>query len=383
MWCSGIGLRLFARLPLPCLFLLLMKGSARGQEILWQVGLESGPSGHAFGSIDDADFLPDGRILVRDRMTKELSLFSADGGFLRLLGREGEGPGEFRSLGRATVTDSAIALSDNRLGRFVIFDLSGAHLRTERFPEPTLQLPMASRWALPSGGTIVLQLDPLLPGHSPGAVETHVSFFGQGARKIDTLFSLVVGGVGGWVGDRLVLAQAAEPQGAFDLAGDTLLAVADGASASLSWWRIAPEFVALASSDSIPTNPAPISTAQCKKYQSKIPEGLPTPEEMSCPPLYSAVDQIVADRPGRALLRMREANETDWNWQLIEDSVFRQMSFPERFTPTGLRGCLVIGVWKGDYDVPSLQAWILPWCDGVSSPMGPGIGGSGQWSDWH
>jgi hypothetical protein len=53
---------------------------------------------HQFLQIDDARFLSHGRVLVSDVRTHELRLFDSDGGFLRLLGRAGDGPGEFRGI---------------------------------------------------------------------------------------------------------------------------------------------------------------------------------------------------------------------------------------------------------------------------------------------
>lgn len=53
--------------------------------------------------IRDLDILPDGRLLVVDRHAGRLRIFSADGAIDTVIGRFGEGPGEFRQPNAAAV----------------------------------------------------------------------------------------------------------------------------------------------------------------------------------------------------------------------------------------------------------------------------------------
>ena len=73
--------------------------------------------------------LSDGRILVADR--SELKLFDAGGKILQVVGREGQGPGEFGQLREVCVTpgDTIIAINYNN-PRVSVFDRNGAHVRT-------------------------------------------------------------------------------------------------------------------------------------------------------------------------------------------------------------------------------------------------------------
>ena len=73
--------------------------------------------------------LPDGRILIADR--SELKLFDAGGKILQVIGREGQGPGEFGQLREACVIpgDTIIAINYNN-PRVSVFDRNGAHVRT-------------------------------------------------------------------------------------------------------------------------------------------------------------------------------------------------------------------------------------------------------------
>lgn len=64
---------------------------------LWRLGGESDDEGEFFGVIGDIVLGEGGEVYVLDRQLTEVKVFSADGEYLRTLGREGEGPGEFRN----------------------------------------------------------------------------------------------------------------------------------------------------------------------------------------------------------------------------------------------------------------------------------------------
>ncbi|MFQ5680090.1 MAG: hypothetical protein ACE5HP_11605 [Gemmatimonadota bacterium] len=53
---------------------------------------------HEFDRVTDATRLRDGTVAVADYTSREVRLFSASGEFLRRVGREGEGPGDFQRL---------------------------------------------------------------------------------------------------------------------------------------------------------------------------------------------------------------------------------------------------------------------------------------------
>jgi hypothetical protein len=73
--------------------------------------------------------LPDGGVAVANGGTNEVVVFDADGTVRRRLGREGEGPGEFRWLnGVLTRADSIVAVDGSRL-RFSVFAPDGALAR--------------------------------------------------------------------------------------------------------------------------------------------------------------------------------------------------------------------------------------------------------------
>lgn len=62
--------------------------------------------------------LEDGRVVVGDRGSSNLKVFSADGTFERTIGREGDGPGEFKYLARLKACNADSVFADDIAHRF-------------------------------------------------------------------------------------------------------------------------------------------------------------------------------------------------------------------------------------------------------------------------
>jgi hypothetical protein len=65
-------------------------------EELWRVGGDSDADEEFFGVIAQVATDPAGNVYLLDRQLSEVRVFSPEGDYLRTIGREGEGPGEFR-----------------------------------------------------------------------------------------------------------------------------------------------------------------------------------------------------------------------------------------------------------------------------------------------
>jgi hypothetical protein len=116
------------------------------KSLVWEVhpdplvdidGADDG-SGAGFFRIGGVAELPDGRILVVDGSSRQLRFFAPTGRFLRAVGGEGDGPGEFR--GRPQLVPAAgydsLVVFDRSLQRFTAFSLDGEVRRTS----PSLSL---------------------------------------------------------------------------------------------------------------------------------------------------------------------------------------------------------------------------------------------------
>lgn len=85
---------------------------------------------HEFYRVVDATRLGNGDIAVANRGTNEIRVFSATGQFRLSIGRDGDGPGEFRLL--ATVDrfgDDSLVGFDARIGRMTIASVDGTGFR--------------------------------------------------------------------------------------------------------------------------------------------------------------------------------------------------------------------------------------------------------------
>lgn len=71
----------------------------------------------------------EGRIYVVDSKPAVIKVFSPEGQLIRTIGREGEGPGEFR-IGFIAVQGDRLVLHDPRIGRTSVYDTSGTFLKS-------------------------------------------------------------------------------------------------------------------------------------------------------------------------------------------------------------------------------------------------------------
>lgn len=86
-----------------------------------------------FGSPTAVVLFADGRVVVaedpRQQKAVGLQLFDAKGVFVRRLGRDGEGPGEYRSVNVGALGDTLV-IHDQRLARITFMGLDGKLVRT-------------------------------------------------------------------------------------------------------------------------------------------------------------------------------------------------------------------------------------------------------------
>lgn len=102
---------------------------------------------HAFGYIISGVLLPDGSAAILDRQARQLVVLDPAGRIRQIIGREGEGPGEFRSP--LTVTrkgHDTLVVEDDGNGRLDYF-FDGELVRDERYSEVDMGLFYAAkRW---------------------------------------------------------------------------------------------------------------------------------------------------------------------------------------------------------------------------------------------
>ena len=113
---------------------------------LWRVGGDSDAEEDLFGVISDIDIDASGDVYLLDSQLSEVKVYSKDGEYLRSMGREGEGPGEFRRPSAMFFTDDGkVAVVQMMPGKVVLLSKDGT-------PAGDFPLPAA-----PDGGLQLVQ----------------------------------------------------------------------------------------------------------------------------------------------------------------------------------------------------------------------------------
>jgi 6-bladed beta-propeller len=109
---------------------------------LWRVGGDE--EGVIFGVIRDAAVDDAGNVYLLDVQLNQVHVFDRDGKFVRDIGREGEGPGEFRRPSSLFLTpDGKIAIVQSMPGKFILLTpdgLPGGELHAPTPPDGGMQM---------------------------------------------------------------------------------------------------------------------------------------------------------------------------------------------------------------------------------------------------
>jgi len=104
---------------------------------LLSIGVVDGPPEEQLFGVSAAALLSDGRILVANAGTSELRIFDRAGTYVRSLGGEGEGPGEFRRIVLMDVAaGDSIFVWDGQLRRVSVFSLEDGFARSFTLSPP-------------------------------------------------------------------------------------------------------------------------------------------------------------------------------------------------------------------------------------------------------
>jgi hypothetical protein len=97
---------------------------------LLRIGSLEGPA-DAFGNVRGVALGPANRLYVADDLSHDVRVFDADGQLVRVIGRKGQGPGEFELPWVVAVDDAdTLMVWDQRLMRVSVFDPQGGFLRS-------------------------------------------------------------------------------------------------------------------------------------------------------------------------------------------------------------------------------------------------------------
>ena len=99
------------------------------------IGEVDGEEAYLLGRVRSVAIGKGGAVIIADDKTPILRLYDARGTFVRDIGRSGEGPGEYRSMGGVrALPDGRILLWDNRIQRLTYYTAAGAVIKSVRVP---------------------------------------------------------------------------------------------------------------------------------------------------------------------------------------------------------------------------------------------------------
>lgn len=96
-----------------------------------RIGVENGPEEYMFGSVSSLAVSDAGTMYVAERQPPSIRVYDNDGAFVRSIGRQGQGPGEFSDRGGMAVRllgDGSLAAWDLWNTRVSLFSTTGEFL---------------------------------------------------------------------------------------------------------------------------------------------------------------------------------------------------------------------------------------------------------------
>ena len=125
----------------------------------WRIGGDTEAEEEFFGVIAQIAMGPEGDIYLLDQQLTEVKVFSRDGEYLRTLGREGEGPGEFRRPeDMFLLPDGNVGVLQLAPGRIVKLSPQGEPMGDHPLPDNRLRETAPLKAALEGGEPILFSL---------------------------------------------------------------------------------------------------------------------------------------------------------------------------------------------------------------------------------
>jgi hypothetical protein len=103
---------------------------------LWRLGGDAESEEEFFGVISDIDIDESGHVYLLDSQLNEAKIYTKDGEFVRSIGREGEGPGEFRAPSSMFFTANKVAVIQMMPGKIVQLTKEGQPAGEYPIPKP-------------------------------------------------------------------------------------------------------------------------------------------------------------------------------------------------------------------------------------------------------
>ncbi len=337
-------------------------------ELVMELGGDFVSEDEMFVRIVGLDVTHDGRLLVLDAGTQNLRVYDLQGALLATIGREGEGPGEFRAPGSMQLIGDTVVVWDWRLKRLSYFLLDGSFLETRVVPE------LRTVWALralsvrgsgiiaqTAGGIGRTQLDP------PSAHLVH--FGGQQFVGLDTLFSYS-SGQASWHSRRGSYGSVQsfyEPGGGWSFSGDSLFVFVDGYRGRFEWFRSEAGLVREAGIRMLDLEPQAIEGRERRQLmrdlKSEVAQRYNSGNDVTIgvPEFWSGINRVFMDAAGETWFNLgKQENSTEKNkWYLVSpwESQVRYFRVPHGIEIAQVRFGHVLATTKTEFDSPVVAVY--------------------------
>ena len=143
-------------------------------EEVYRLGTMAGEDWEQFGRVGSVTFDGGGNLHVFDKQAQLVYVVGTDGGLIRALGGEGDGPGEFGGANDASVfADGRVVVMDHSRRAYHVFAAGGDYERTVRMSGPASMWQMAPIRVLTGAEAVVR-----VPTLATGATFTGAAFSG-------------------------------------------------------------------------------------------------------------------------------------------------------------------------------------------------------------
>ncbi|MET0400302.1 MAG: 6-bladed beta-propeller [Longimicrobiaceae bacterium] len=339
------------------------------------IGLATGAAAYQFGRVTGAVRLSDGTVAVADAQSRELRFFDRSGRHVRTVGREGNGPGEFKNMNPLTATGDSLVVGDQSNQRVTVFGPDGSMVRAV-----PLQVPGMEGFIRPVGslrdGSVLVTAGTLARGEAGNGI----------SRDSITILRLLPGGaarpLGRFAGDEMFTqgrggAVMMAPR-AFGLSAE-VAAVPDGFFyGSTDSYRIGRydaegKLLRLINVQREPREVTPEDVERYKegRRQASAQGGRPPQvrqmlerslESMSFPETLPAYSEIKADPAGNLWVRDYWITPDDpgqWTVFNPEGRMLGTVATPARVRILEIGRDYVLGAWADDLDVEHVRMFAL------------------------
>ena len=333
----------------------------------WEVTLEavSGPDLY-LTSIADVDVDSRGRVFLVDRPQGGITVLTPELESLAMVGREGEGPGEFELREVQILPGDTLLVYDFRLGRVTLFDPENFEVITTR-PPPNIERGIVSNlWKLPGQGRFfALDRLPYRAGEGEaadqGRVEALLAFDESADVIADTLATLA---------DREMLVVRREgflsvgshPFGRRSLVGllgDDRIVYANSDALDVT---VIDFEGALVHSFSHPLPPIPVTSAELRAEVDGMRELMADELRSGAPYTWPALAGLVTDDEERIWIGIRGPSDSaEWEWAAFapDGTHAGSILLPAGHLLQVVRDGRIYVLSRDELDVPSIRAWRL------------------------